>query len=222
MRIVIVSDTHERHEEYGVLEGDVLIHCGDGCESSPESVDTLDQWFGRQRFEHVLAIGGNHDYAIMARVRKQLPVFGHAQFLLDEGVEIEGVRFYGSPWVPQLRGWAFFADDDALAAQWAKIPTDTEVLIAHTPPAGILDRDRGGYSYGCSRLRERLAQIAPRLHCFGHIHASGGVLEGSPTTSINASAVIRTQLELRAPVVFERSPATGRWHWRDNRPATDG
>ena len=29
MKIVIISDAHERHDAFGSLEGDVLIHCGD-------------------------------------------------------------------------------------------------------------------------------------------------------------------------------------------------
>jgi hypothetical protein len=29
MRIVIVSDTHTRHEELGIVTGDVLMHCGE-------------------------------------------------------------------------------------------------------------------------------------------------------------------------------------------------
>ena len=203
VRLVIVSDTHGRHDEYGVLEGDVLIHCGDGSESSSESVEALDEWFGRQRFEQVLAVGGNHDFEILKRTRAGARVFCNARFMLDETVELGGVRFYGSPWVPSLFGWAFFAKDEVLAMRWGQVPENTDVLITHTPPAGILDRDRGGYSHGCARLRERLKEIAPRLHCFGHIHASGGFLEGSPTTSVNASAVTHTQAELRAPTVFE-------------------
>jgi Icc-related predicted phosphoesterase len=203
MRIVIVSDTHGRHEEYGVLEGDVLIHCGDGSDSAAQSVEALDEWFGRQRVDHVLAVGGNHDFEILRRVRAGAQVFRHARFLLDETVEIGELHFHGSPWLPQLFGWAFFAKDEVLAARWGEIPANTDVLITHTPPKGILDLDRGGFSYGCALLRERLTQIAPRLHCFGHIHASGGVLEGSPTTSVNASAVSHTQPELRAPAVFD-------------------
>ena len=200
---MIVSDTHERHDEYGVLEGDVLIHCGDGSESSASSVEQLDAWFERQRFSHVLAIGGNHDYELLRRVRKQEPVFRHARFLLDETVELEGLRFYGSPWVPRLFGWAFFAKDETLAQRWAAIPEDTDVLITHTPPAGILDQDRGGFGHGCALLRERLTQLAPRIHCFGHVHASGGVREEPPTIFVNASAVTHAQPQLRAPFVLD-------------------
>lgn len=170
MRVVVVSDTHGRHEEYGVLEGDVLIHCGDGSESSSESVEALDEWFGRQHFEQVLAVGGNHDFNLLQRTRAGTRAFHHARFLVDETVEIGGLRFHGSPWIPGLFGWAFFAKDEVLAARWALIPADTDVLITHTPPAGILDRDRGGYGYGCALLRRRLDELAPRLHCFGHIH----------------------------------------------------
>ncbi|MCA9685083.1 MAG: metallophosphatase domain-containing protein [Myxococcales bacterium] len=200
---MIVSDTHGRHDEYGALEGDVLIHCGDGSESSAESVAALDEWFGRQRCEHVLAVGGNHDFEILRRTRNEEQVFRHARFLLDEAVELGGLRFYGSPWVPGLFGWAFYAKDETLAGHWARIPSDTDVLITHTPPAGILDRDRGGYGYGCAQLLRRVDEIEPRVHCFGHIHASGGVLERSATTFVNASSVTHAQPQLRPPVVLE-------------------
>lgn len=66
MQIVIVSDTHKKHEQLGVLAGDVLIHCGDFCDGfnvNDSDVDDLDDWFGRQQFELILCIGGNHDFA---------------------------------------------------------------------------------------------------------------------------------------------------------------
>ena len=126
MRVVVVSDTHGRHEEYGVLEGDVLIHCGDGSESSNESVEALDEWFGRQRFEQVLAVGGNHDFKLLERTRAGARAFHHARFLVDETVEIGGLRFHGSPWIPGLIGWAFFAKNEVLAARWALIPANTD------------------------------------------------------------------------------------------------
>jgi len=34
MKIVVVSDTHGRHDELGLLSGDVLIHCGDASTRS--------------------------------------------------------------------------------------------------------------------------------------------------------------------------------------------
>jgi predicted phosphodiesterase len=67
VKIVVVSDTHGKHSELGVLAGDFLIHCGDGLlgfEDNPNGVAELDAWFGQQRFERILCIGGNHDFAL--------------------------------------------------------------------------------------------------------------------------------------------------------------
>ena len=80
MRLVVVSDTHERHEALGVLEGDVLVHCGDSQEAfgdDPRHVAALDAWFGRQRFDTILAVGGNHDFALEALARGNPQPFRH-------------------------------------------------------------------------------------------------------------------------------------------------
>jgi predicted phosphodiesterase len=60
VRIVIISDTHERHDELGVLRGDVLIHCGDGLNGftrSAGALEQLDEWFGRQEFDRIFCTG---------------------------------------------------------------------------------------------------------------------------------------------------------------------
>jgi predicted phosphodiesterase len=74
MKVVIVSDTHNRHEDLGVLRGDVLIHCGDngiGFERETGEVERLDDWFGRQDFQRILCIGGNHDFQMQERDCRQ-------------------------------------------------------------------------------------------------------------------------------------------------------
>ena len=71
MRIVIVSDTHELHDELGVLRGDVLIHFGyvlNGFTRSAGALDQLDEWFGRQEFDRIFCTGGNHDFELEDRV----------------------------------------------------------------------------------------------------------------------------------------------------------
>lgn len=189
MRVVVISDTHERHEELGVLEGDVLVHCGDGQQhfgAHPEIVQALDDWFARQRFRHVLAIGGNHDFALFAGT-----AFRHATLLTDAGFEVDGVRFWGSPWTPMHDGWAFHADEAQLREKWARIPDDTDVLVTHTPPLGVLDRPTAGGQLGCPHLLDAVRRVEPRLHVFGHVHASGGQTQRGPTHFVNAACVHR-------------------------------
>jgi hypothetical protein len=131
VHLVIVSDTHARHEELGQLCGDVLIHCGDGCDGfqrNREDLECLDDWFGRQQFERILCIGGNHDFLIEERIARGERVFRNAIYLQDETHEFRGLRFYGSPWTPELIGWAFHLDAGGLRSRWSSIPEDTAVV----------------------------------------------------------------------------------------------
>jgi Icc-related predicted phosphoesterase len=192
MRLVIISDTHNQHEDLGVLHGDVLIHCGDsgmGFGGRANEVDGLDDWFGRQDFKQILCIGGNHDFQIQERAGRCEPVLRNAVYLQDAGISFGGVHFYGTPWTPELIGWAFYLPPEQMHAKWASIPERTDVLITHTPPFGVLDRNSRGKACGCPVLQRRAAEIQPRIHCFGHVHASSGTAEFAGTTYVNASLV---------------------------------
>lgn len=206
MRIVVVSDTHAQHEELGIVTADVLIHCGDGCDGfrrDPAHVDRLDDWFSRQRVGLVLAIGGNHDFEIERRSRAGIPVFSHAVYLEDRRHKYWACTFYGAPWMPELSNWAFFQDRKAMHEKWASVPSGIDVLITHTAPYGILDRNRDGRSFGCRDLLNRLPAIRPRLHVFGHNHASAGAVRIGPTLHVNASMVNSRYAISRKPVEIE-------------------
>jgi len=207
MRVVVISDTHADHDALGVLEGDVLIHCGDVehlFAPDPQALAKVDAWFGQQRFDQILVTGGNHDLGLERLVHAGISQpFQNATFLQDSGVVLQGVRFYGSPWVPKLIGHAFFADDAALQEAWAKIPDDTDVLITHTPPLDILDVSSSGLVLGCPHLQERLAYLRPKLHCFGHVHAASGARTLDGTTFVNAALVNRSFEITRPPFVFD-------------------
>jgi Icc-related predicted phosphoesterase len=71
---------------------------------------------------------------------------------------------------------------------YAQIPSETDVLITHGPPYGILDRipGRTGNS-GCRELLKAVERIKPRIHVFGHIHAGYGIHQGPDTTFVNAA-----------------------------------
>lgn len=202
MQISIISDTHSSHETLGTLGGDVLIHCGDMFNLfSPDfdEIERIDNWFGRQDFDLILCTGGNHDLALQRRLKAAESPFRNAVYLQDRSYVHKGITFYGAPWTPELRGQAFFKDDAELGEKWSRIPADTEVLITHTPPAGVLDVSSRGLQLGCEHLADALKRVSPRLHCFGHVHASSGVREVDGTLFVNASSV-NSQFELvRAP-----------------------
>jgi Icc-related predicted phosphoesterase len=209
--ITVISDTHCRHGELRLPPGDLLIHCGDMFELGDKNtrrIAEMDDWFGRQRFERILCTGGNHDLDIEAALVERAQPFRNASFLNDETVEFRGLKIHGAPWVNDLPGHAFHKDHDALAEAWATVPAGPDILVTHTPPAGILDTSSRGRSYGCPALAGEIGRIAPRAHCFGHVHASRGHWKIDDTLFINASIIQTSSGAVRPPITFVLSPRT--------------
>jgi Icc-related predicted phosphoesterase len=102
-------------------------------------------------------------------------------YLEDSGVEVEGLKFWGSPVQPPFNNWAFNVQRGApIRRHWDKIPMGTDVLVTHGPPFGMLDQSRPMTDHlGCEELAEVVEKVAPRLHLFGHIHGGHGRLRGS-------------------------------------------
>ena len=63
MRIVAISDTHNRHQSLVLPEGDMLIHAGDVSSQGKQSqVEDFLKWFSKQDFKYKIFIAGNHDF----------------------------------------------------------------------------------------------------------------------------------------------------------------
>jgi predicted phosphodiesterase len=193
VRIVFASDTHSKHSRLVVPDGDVFVHCGDFTMlGAADTVAEFGRWIASLPHAHKIVIAGNHDRSFeedprVAHVALDAPGNGIV-YLEDSGVELDGVRFWGSPWQPWFFDWAFnLQRGPEIAAKWALIPDDTDVLITHGPPMGILDYVPRGEHVGCADLLARIADVRPKVHAFGHIHEGAGVLERDGTTFINAS-----------------------------------
>jgi Icc-related predicted phosphoesterase len=203
--LVIVSDTHTRHQQLDALHGDVLLHCGDMCngfEPDARDLESIDRWFARQEFELILCTGGNHDFVIEERAERGATVFQNATYLAGETIEFGGLKFFAAPWIPKLESWAYFCDEAELEEKWNEIPDNTSVLITHTPPFGILDRNRLDKQQGCPLLRTRIKELASlQLHAFGHIHESHGRKQVGNVQFINAA--LQTGKLLRDPIVVD-------------------
>jgi len=113
------------------------------------------------------------------------------------------LKFWGSPITPWFFNWAFNRHRGApIRRHWDKIPGDTEILITHGPPAGILDRNSAGEPTGCEDLRLTVDRIKPRLHIFGHIHEAYGVEEHDGTIFVNACQLDERYRLAHEPVVI--------------------
>lgn len=189
MRLVLLSDTHRMHDKIVIPDGDVLVHAGDFCgHGTRNQARAFASFFQSLPHRHKVVIAGNHDRCLEIEPDLGAEIFTHCHYLFDSGVEIEGVRFWGSPWQPWFLDWAFnLQRGPALRAKWDMIPQNTDVLITHGPPHGILDRTTTGDPVGCEELRVAVERIRPRLHVFGHIHEGYGELVVGDTRFINAS-----------------------------------
>ena len=106
---------------------------------------------------------------------------------MNEEIIIDGIKFYGSPNTPEFMSWAFMKQrGKSIAKIWKKIPDDTDVLITHGPPKGILDLCKDGH-VGCQDLLERVYEVQPKFHIFGHIHESRGQHKENGTTFVNVT-----------------------------------
>ena len=125
-------------------------------------------------------------------------------YLNDSGIEIEGTKFWGSPIQPWFHDWAFNrVRGEEIKRHWDLIPMDTDVLITHGPPFGLLDMCANGERVGCKDLLETIAKIRPRVHAFGHIHEKYGIARVDKTIFVNACCLNESYVPTHNPIDIE-------------------
>ena len=207
MKATIISDTHGSHHDLKLPKGDILIHAGDVCNrgSKNEAIDFL-EWFEKQDFKYKIFIAGNHDFYFEdgpeEEIMKLIP--DSIIYLNDSGVEIEGLKIWGSPVQPRFFDWAFNRDrGPQIAKHWNLIPNDTDILITHGPVYGILDRTSRGQLAGCEDLLKKIKETKIKLHICGHIHEAYGMKTVDNVTYINASVLNLAYKLVNKPVEID-------------------
>lgn len=210
MKIVLISDTHCRLHKVEIPPGDILIHAGDLTSSGgfQEVAGELHELAKQHEvFKHIVLICGNHDWLGEddPEQMKQLCDDNGLIYLRDSGVQLEGLNIWGSPWQPEFCNWAFnLRRGAALRNRWAQIPDNTNILVTHGPPKGILDECPDGFRAGCEDLWNRVNQLNDlKIHVFGHIHHSYGTQKLDNTTFVNASICTERYLPTNDPIVIE-------------------
>jgi len=62
VRVVCVSDTHGRHADIKVPDGDILIHAGDFTHfGKKKDVIAVNEWLGTLPHKHKIVVNGNHE-----------------------------------------------------------------------------------------------------------------------------------------------------------------
>lgn len=189
MRIVAFSDTEDKHEQLSVPDGDVLVFAGDMSRyGSQKSIENFNEWLGSLPHHDKIVVCGNHDTLFERNPSLGRSLMTNCHYLQDEGIEVGGLKFWGTPWQPWFHNFAFnLPRGEKLAEKWSLIPEDTEILITHTPPFGFGDNTWDGRK-GCEDLRKRIAHLSNlKLHFFGHIHEEYGIFNDGRVVFCNVS-----------------------------------
>lgn len=177
MKICAVSDIHGKL--FDIPECDVFIIAGD------VTYDYDEKWFNgifanwitnySNNFDLALLVFGNHDDIIymdkdVETLYNNFPT--NFKILTNSGISYKGINFYGSPNVPYIPGFKNSMSEPMLRAIYSAIKDDTNILITHAPCYGIGDAvNQGrGFSLGSRSLLDRVKEVRPDIHIFGHIH----------------------------------------------------
>jgi predicted phosphodiesterase len=218
MTITCISDTHSIHHRIppdwldnkdGSI--DMIIHAGDiSGRGSLREVEDFLSWYNALNYKYKIFIPGNHDFwfekvstfAVNEMLQEKYP---NIIYLNDSGVEIDGVKFWGSPVQPWFYDWAFNRMGTDICKHWDMIPLDTQVLITHGPMKGFLDMTTRGVSTGCPYLLEKSAEMTNlKLFVCGHIHEAYGKFEfPDGGVFVNASTLNFNYQVQNKPIVVE-------------------
>jgi len=235
-RLAFISDTHLHHtkvtqfltKKAGI---DILVHCGDFCEyhGTLGELGTFADWCAmllkKGYVKHIVVVAGNHDEILdetCPLTRKgwpEGPAMARDRFrragviyLQDGAATVEGLVFYGAPWVGYCGDFAFQTTtpgEDERAFNHIRGPID--VLVTHSPPKGILDlmiRKDGYYDFtGSPALRRAIERVKPRIHAFGHIHPRRGLyVTEFGTLCLNAALFNADGKPKNPPIIVDLKP----------------
>ena len=222
VRLAAISDLHG-YLPTDFPECDVAVIAGDVCpvdDHSPKFqrrwlADTFAPWLASLPAHAVVGVAGNHDLIFQRTEPPFVPDLPWI-YLQDELAVVEGLRIWGTPWVPWLaHGWAFQTPRSSggvfLEKQYAAIPEELDVLVSHGPPRWLADRTSRGAHVGALALRGVLARSRIRALITGHIHEARQTLRDpeSGTLVANVSAVREDYEPWDLPVLVIQFAASG-------------
>lgn len=220
MKLVFISDTHRWHRSLDMPEGDILFHTGDFTDwGSFTDIRDFGDWLRGLPYKHKVVIAGNHDVkfeTVPEMCKSCLLQKKNIHYLENQTIELEGLKIFGSPYTPKFGGafqLGYLSGEFADYKFWkSQIPDKVDILLTHGPPFGILDEiNRTVYhdytekeNCGSQGLLKRVLEVKPKIHAFGHIHESYGMIKQRyGITFINAAMLNWRTNNLNKPVVIE-------------------
>lgn len=215
MKICGISDIHG-DLSVKIQPCDVLCICGDIVPlevqvNSKKSKRWLKElfipWCSKQPCKKVLIVGGNHDFFLWhhpLQMKEMVKEEEKIEYLLNEGYEFEGVKFFGTPLCKEFGYWAFmypYDEQDRILdkalEEWGK---NIDVLLTHDSPYGVSDiiLDKScpwatDEHIGNKSLEAFIIKTAPKLHLHGHLHSTNHDEEILGVTKVYCVSILGEQ-----------------------------
>ncbi len=233
MDVLCLSDIHGNLPN-NLPKADLLLIAGDICPTFDHSIDFQKSWLSTNFYEwcketlknitDIVYIAGNHDfffqknYISSSFTKWQTPVSRmgidpHIFYLQDEGINLNGLKIWGTPWQRRFYDWAFNLDEPELAKKWDLIPNDTDIIVCHGPAHGYGDtvtsrswKDEEKWPepehVGSPSMLAKIDEIKPKLYVCGHIHSGYGIKMRGNTHMVNASYVNERYVPSNQPILI--------------------
>jgi len=213
MKIAAFSDCHEQFKAIKFPKDfDLLICAGDFTYRGDYFAirDFLEEL--RALEKPTIIVAGNHELTldkINSSENQLINIYCRPEanqfYLKNQGIDFLGYKIWGSPYTPWFHDWAFNAPRDNIQEHWDKIPLDTEILVLHGPPYGILDYTDTGNNVGCEALLSTIKTKLKKLKVciFGHIHESYGQVEIDGVRYYNVSICNRNYKPVNPATIIE-------------------
>ena len=227
VRVVMISDTHERHHLLDLPPGDVLVHSGDlllfnssySRETSMRKLTEFNEWLAAQPYNDKVVVAGNHDHCLQSlgrdTVRKTLD---SCTYLENDFCELSWsrLRVYGSPAsvpnpLPAWRGGgvsnspnrAFqYTNQGTTGEGYAGTEADLAAVFA-AAPANLDMLVVHGPIESMRPAREYVLKHRPPLVVCGHVHEEHGVKLLGDTVVVNATSMGPTFSPTEPPIVID-------------------
>lgn len=190
MRLLAFSDLHRDQGAARRLversnEVDIVVGAGDyatvrrGLQPIIDILSAIDR-------PAILVCGNSEDDR---ELREACSGWSSARVLHGDGIEIDGVAFFGLggavPITP-FGAWSYDLSEQEAEALLSDCPAGC-VLVSHSPPKGLLDVSGTGVSLGSLAVLGAVESKQPRMVVCGHVHESAGrQIEQGRTTVVNA------------------------------------
>lgn len=209
MRLVHLSDTHGHIVP--VPDAEILIHTGDiGGHTSKRNCQRFHDWMASLPHRYKILVPGNHDRFIADHPDRARALMPSVTLLIDELIEIDGLRIYGTPWTLPYLNLSFMKPEPELARQFARWPDRIDILASHGPAYGFLDDTRDpclpDSHVGSRALLDAIRRVRPRYALCGHIHEGYGTVSDGQTSYVNSSILDEWLRPSRSPHQFEIHP----------------